>query len=263
VKKRRQRLSSVRSRRYTRGKQAHVQGSVVLHAILGIDGAVKELTVVSGPTQLVKSALDAVLQWRYRPTLINGYPVEVDTTITTVFTLDETAPEAAAGAKPNGNRPLNTNEYRQQELQALAAVDPGTAADIRRLLEVTRAQTLVSQIFDSQLPLIKENLLKSLPSDPDRQALADTFIKKMHDRAASGDLVELIIPVYAKHFTHDDIKTMLAFFDSPTGRRLREESPAYLQEVQEVTTQHWQNVVVPELLKEMAAGFPEIGKRKN
>jgi protein TonB len=68
-------------------KAAHVQGTVVLGAIIGTDGTVKDLHVVSGPDQLQQAALDAVRQWRYRPYLLNGDPVEVRTTINIIFTL--------------------------------------------------------------------------------------------------------------------------------------------------------------------------------
>jgi len=68
-------------------RQARIQGNVVLHAIIGKDGRVSELQVVSGHPLLVQSALDAVRQWRYQPTQLNGDPVEVDTTITVSFVL--------------------------------------------------------------------------------------------------------------------------------------------------------------------------------
>jgi len=68
-------------------KTAHISGTVVLHAIIGKDGSVQDLQYMSGPPLLMKSALDAVKQWRYKPTMLNGEPVEVDTTISVVFTL--------------------------------------------------------------------------------------------------------------------------------------------------------------------------------
>ena len=68
-------------------RQAHIQGNVVLHAIIGRDGRVAQLEVMSGHPLLVQAALDAVKQWLYRPTLLNGEPVEVDTTITVSFVI--------------------------------------------------------------------------------------------------------------------------------------------------------------------------------
>jgi periplasmic protein TonB len=68
-------------------REAGVQGDVVLHAIIAKDGRVEELTVISGNPMLIQAAREAVLQWRYQPTLLNNEPVEVDTTITVVFTM--------------------------------------------------------------------------------------------------------------------------------------------------------------------------------
>src|SRR5271170_1517497 len=68
-------------------KTAHISGTVILHAVIAKDGTIQELTYVSGPPLLMKNAMDAVRQWRYSPTLLNGDPVEVDTTISVVFTL--------------------------------------------------------------------------------------------------------------------------------------------------------------------------------
>ena len=68
-------------------KQARIQGVVRLQAIIAKDGTVQELQVLSGHPLLVQAAQDAVRQWRYQPTLLNGEPVEVVTTIDVVFTL--------------------------------------------------------------------------------------------------------------------------------------------------------------------------------
>ena len=68
-------------------KTAHVSGTVILHAIISKDGSIQELQYVSGPPLLMKAAMDAVKEWRYKPTMLNGEPVEVDTTIDVVFSL--------------------------------------------------------------------------------------------------------------------------------------------------------------------------------
>jgi protein TonB len=68
-------------------RQTRISGTVKLHAIIGKSGSVEQLQVVSGHPLLVQSALDAVKQWRYQPTLLNGEPVEVDTEIDVIFSL--------------------------------------------------------------------------------------------------------------------------------------------------------------------------------
>ena len=68
-------------------RQTRIQGVVVLEAIIGKDGSIDSLRVVSGHLLLTQAALDAVKQWKYRPTMLNGEPIEVITTITVTFTL--------------------------------------------------------------------------------------------------------------------------------------------------------------------------------
>ncbi|MHB8526045.1 MAG: energy transducer TonB [Candidatus Acidiferrales bacterium] len=70
-------------------KTAHISGTVVLHAIIAKDGTVQELQFISGPPLLMRAAMDAVKQWRYRPTLLNGQAVKVDTTVTVIFNLGD------------------------------------------------------------------------------------------------------------------------------------------------------------------------------
>jgi protein TonB len=68
-------------------KQIHREGRVELRAIIGTDGTIQSLQVVSGDPMFLNSAIEAVQQWRYRPTILNGQPVEIDTYITVVYTL--------------------------------------------------------------------------------------------------------------------------------------------------------------------------------
>jgi protein TonB len=67
--------------------RARVEGAVVLLATIGTDGCVKEVRVESGLPILAQAAIDAVKQWRYKPYMIDGEPVEVDSRITVNFTL--------------------------------------------------------------------------------------------------------------------------------------------------------------------------------
>ena len=69
-------------------KQIGRGGKVELRAIIAIDGTIQSLEVVSGDPLFYQSALDAVHQWRYRPTYLNGQPVEVDTFISVVYIIN-------------------------------------------------------------------------------------------------------------------------------------------------------------------------------
>ena len=67
--------------------RARIEGTVILMAVIGKDGNVEDVRVESGLPMLAQAAVDAVKQWRYRPYMLNGEPVEVDSRITINFTL--------------------------------------------------------------------------------------------------------------------------------------------------------------------------------
>jgi TonB family protein len=68
-------------------KDAHIQGKVVLDVAISKEGRVTSVEPVSGPAELIQSAVDAVKQWEYRPTLLNGNPVEVKSDVLVNYTL--------------------------------------------------------------------------------------------------------------------------------------------------------------------------------
>ncbi len=68
-------------------REARVEGTVVLEAIISKQGTIENLRVVSGPAMLQQSALNAVSAWRYRPFLLSGEPVAVETTVNVIFSL--------------------------------------------------------------------------------------------------------------------------------------------------------------------------------
>jgi protein TonB len=68
---------------------SRTQGTVVLQATISRNGAIENLRVAGGPVMLQQAAMDAVKSWRYRPYLLNGDPVEVDTTVNVVFKLQD------------------------------------------------------------------------------------------------------------------------------------------------------------------------------
>jgi periplasmic protein TonB len=70
-------------------RTAHIQGIVVLQATISKAGLIENLRVISGPPMLREAAIDAVQTWRYKPYLLNGDPVEVETTINVVFNLGD------------------------------------------------------------------------------------------------------------------------------------------------------------------------------
>jgi protein TonB len=71
----------------TLARTTRTQGVVVLEAVISKSGSIDSLRVISGHPLLTQAALDAVQQWKYRPTMLSGEPVDVVTTVTVTFTL--------------------------------------------------------------------------------------------------------------------------------------------------------------------------------
>jgi protein TonB len=65
----------------------HREGHVELRAVIGTDGTIQSLQVVMSDPLFNQSAMEAVQQWRYRPTVLNGQPVEIDTYITVIYSM--------------------------------------------------------------------------------------------------------------------------------------------------------------------------------
>ncbi|MFZ5926702.1 MAG: energy transducer TonB [Acidobacteriota bacterium] len=81
-------------------RKSRVEGEVVLRALIGKDGTIRRVEPVSGHPLLVEAAREAVLRWRYRPTLLNGEPVEVITDIAVTFHL----PSSRGVRRPSGKQ---------------------------------------------------------------------------------------------------------------------------------------------------------------
>jgi TonB family protein len=113
-------------------KKKHIFGMVVLHAIIGTDGRIENLTVLSGPVELQTSAVDAVKQWTYLPYELNGQPVKVDTTVTVNYNFGP-----AATLSHNGTMLTDGNETVElapnaHELQGAKKVSPHYPAEAKQ-----------------------------------------------------------------------------------------------------------------------------------
>jgi TonB family protein len=114
-------------------------GTVVLHVIISQDGTVRKLDAVSGPENLWQSALDAVKQWKYRATLLNGRPVEVDTTVNVFFSLLPTQPPSAPLGIPGDSNAAAQATPPAEKNHPLRIRVPGDVAEknlIHRVLPV-------------------------------------------------------------------------------------------------------------------------------
>jgi hypothetical protein len=118
---------------------------------------------------------------------------------------------------------------------ATKAASPETEKlnDIRRLLELTGTKEMVNQMKSGMVAQFKQNA----PTMP------NGMFDEMMDELKAEELEESMIPVYARHFTADDIKHLIAFYQSPFGKKVMREMPQIIMESNEVGVKWGQGVV--------------------
>ena len=231
-------------------KQKGVSGTVVLHAIVGKDGTVRDLQYMSGPPLLMKSALDAVKQWVYKPTKLNGELVEVDTTISVVYTLGNPPPPADSSTTPApAPAPTDTN--------AKSDIDPQLKADILHLVEISRLREREIEILRSFFESMRPMLLQTIPPTPSREKIVDAYGEKLASLLSSQEFMDRVVEIYAKYFTDEDIKAVTQFYQTPAGEHLLEATPKMAPELM-VVGQRLAQDNVESILKQLCREYPEL-----
>jgi len=251
---------------------AGVHGNVILHAIIGTNGSVKTLQVISGDPLLIQAAQDAVRQWKYAPTLLNGEPVEVDTTVTVTFTLSganapqqqappvaQTPPAAtpsaatpAAAGAPTANMPPAPVPQGQP-----APIDPQLKADLLHLFQVMKLKELIAASMRETLDQMRPQLIQSLPATPNRDKIVDEYLNKLVEIGQSDDVINGRVAIYAKYLSDADVKALIVFYQTPAGQHYdAAESKIFAQSTdfdQQNIAQH-----KPQIVTGLCTDFPEL-----
>ncbi|MFZ0213432.1 MAG: TonB family protein [Candidatus Acidiferrales bacterium] len=227
-------------------KLAHIQGTVVLHAIIAKDGSVEDVQVVSGPPLLLQAAIDAVKQWRYQPTLLNGEPVKIDTAITVVFNLDSTS---------DSNEPPPTGG--EHIVVPVTPIDPQLKANIAKLLDLMHATTMGQDVVKALLQRERPSLVASLPPTAHRDQIVDAYVDKLAALLSSQDFIDRLTALYAKYFSNDDVNALIQFYQSPVGQR----SLSVMPQITNESSQIGEDVArenLPRIFQELCKEFPEL-----
>ena len=123
-----------------------------------------------------------------------------------------------------------------------AAASPGMEEDIRKLMEVTGAGNLGVQMMNQMLEPMKQ----ATPNVPTE------FWTRFMTKVDPGEMIDMVVPIYAKYFTHDEIKQLLAFYRTPLGEKLIATLPAIMQESM-AAGQKWGQLLGQQVRKELDA----------
>jgi TonB family protein len=171
-------------------------------------GNVVDVKVLRGIPLLDGAAVDAVKQWIYTPTLLNGVPVPVIMTVTVKFKLSGGPSSAEAAPKAVAPAPEATGP-------------PEKLADIRRLLELNGSHATSSAFLDAIVWQLRSQARPETPPE---------FWQALGEELRAERLEDMAVPIYDKHFTHDEIREYIRFYETPAGLKLGATMPVLARE---------------------------------
>ena len=137
-------------------------------------------------------------------------------------------------------KPATPAAASAQETAAPKA-DSEKGNDIRRLLEVTGSSRLGAQVIDQLFGSFRQN----------RADVPESFWDELRREMNVNELTELVVPIYDRHLTHDDVKQLIAFYDSPVGRKLLSVQPQILAESMQIG-QEWGRAAAERVVKRLS-----------
>ncbi len=128
-------------------------------------------------------------------------------------------------APPSGQGGASTDQVK---------IDPAKEADIHRLLDLAGTKTAMTQIMDGMEKNIRPLMTSSLPPGDYRAKLIDLFFEKFqdHSKAEMQQLLDSAVPLYDKYFSHEDIKGLIQFYQTPLGQKTLSVLPKLSTEIQ-------------------------------
>jgi hypothetical protein len=120
--------------------------------------------------------------------------------------------------------------------------DDAKVKDIRRLLKATGAGELGVQAFKQ----VQSQFKRTFPQVP------ETFWTEFEKEVKADDLVEMVVPIYAKYLTHDDVKELIKFYESPVGRKLVKVQPKVMGESMQAG-QKWGAAIAEKVMRRLKA----------
>jgi len=211
-------------------RQTKISGTVRLHAIISKDGSVQQLEVLSGHPLLVQSALDAVRQWKYKPTLLEGEPVEVDTTIDVIYALNNDKP------KPS--------------------IDPQLRADIVEMMKETHLTQTSKEAANEMFEKLRPQLFTTVKDEVLRKKIADSYLAKLTAIFDGDEFQEGVVAAYAKYFDDAEIKDLQKFYQSALGQKFNKVAGGLTADLMELG-QTIAKEKLPDIFSEMCKEYPD------
>jgi hypothetical protein len=164
-----------------------------------------------------------------------------------------------ASQNPVSAAPQTPATQEQPSQAAAKSIDPVKDADIRSLMELIGAHDQVQDAVNNSSEQYREKLLATVPNNDKGQAFVTSFIDSYQKKYDVDQLTEQLVAIYDKHYTDEEIKTMLQFYGSPIGQKVAAESPKIAREIQAASRATGAKAA-KDALQALKAQNPEIGQ---
>jgi uncharacterized protein len=138
-------------------------------------------------------------------------------------------------------------------------IDPAKEADIRRLLDLTGVKALITQTMERMEKTIKPLVTGSLPPGEYREKLIDLFFVRLHSKLDAQQLLDLAVPIYDKYLSHEEIKGLIQFYETPLGQKAVDVLPKMSSELQE-EGRKWGEKIGRQSILEVLSEHPDLAK---
>ena len=164
-----------------------------------------------------------------------------------------------ASQNPVSAAPQGAAAEDQASPSTAKPIDPVKDADIRSLMELVGARDQMQDAVANSSEQYREKLLATVPNSDKGQAFVTSFLESYQKRFDVDQLSEQLLAIYDKHYTDDEIKTLLQFYGSPLGQKVAAETPKIAREIQAASRTTGAKAA-RDALQALKAENPEIGQ---
>lgn len=171
----------------------------------------------------------------------------------TAWAIAQTSP-ASTPAKPAAQQ---TTQAGTAQSATSSRIDPAKAADIRKLLELNGSTSVMLDTMKSMMNGMKPLMTQALPAGEYREKLIDLFVQKFQGKVNTDAFVAMAVPIFDKYFSPEEIKNMIVFYESPTGRKMAAMLPALSAELR-AAGENWGRQLGRDCMQEVLDEHPEL-----
>jgi len=166
----------------------------------------------------------------------------------------------AAQNNPQATSAAASQSVQRSEVKAAASlpkIDPAKEADIRKLLDLVGTKAVMQQTIDRMSENIRPLMTNSLPPGEYRDKLINIFFQKFQSRLDLQQMLDLIVPVYDKYFSAEEIKELVTYYESPLGRKASSTVPKIMAEAGDAGRE-WGRQLGKQCMEEVLAENPDL-----